>query len=500
MPNSKPPFKSASARAALALAIALALDLREPAQVAQASPSAPANTIAVTNCNDSGAGSLRAAAAAAVDGSTIDMTHLTCSTITLASGSISIAANNVTVAGPGADRLSVRVPAGTARWRNFIINQIAELKNMTIEGGRLENFGPYQNSDGGCINANVLKLTSTNVRNCHVIASAPNSEVRGGAVAAVSATLTNSKVTDSSIYCSMQTACGYLTGGAVYSHGDVSAIDSSISTNSVSGAAFARAGGVFTSGNMSIVRSTISGNSVDGSTQAMGGGIFAMMGLSIDRSTINGNSTNYRSDYAPSDEGGGGVYALNAFGGRLAISQSTLTDNYSSTRAAAVLTGSAPSETRISNSTIARNWAATGSNSPAVIINTHAPLTLSSTIIAQNLQMQSKYELTDLAVSAGTTVSGDHNLIMHSQVSPPGTLTANPELAALADNGGPTATMALPPGSPAIDCGSNPNHETSDQRGLPFPRVAGAAPDIGAFEFRGDILFKNGFESPPPCT
>src|SRR5436190_2167770 len=58
------------------------------------------------------------------------------------------------------------------------------------------------------------------------------------------------------------------------------------------------------------------------------------------------------------------------------------------------------------------------------------------------------------------------------------------------DNGGPTFTHALLPGSPAIDKGKNFNGSTTDQRGLPRtfddPTVSNATggdgTDIGAFE------------------
>jgi hypothetical protein len=50
----------------------------------------------------------------------------------------------------------------------------------------------------------------------------------------------------------------------------------------------------------------------------------------------------------------------------------------------------------------------------------------------------------------------------------------------LANNGGPTLTMALLPGTPAIDAGDSAAAPPTDQRG--FPRPAGAAPDIGAYE------------------
>ncbi|HSC09716.1 MAG TPA: choice-of-anchor Q domain-containing protein [Rhodanobacteraceae bacterium] len=69
-------------------------------------------------------------------------------------------------------------------------------------------------------------------------------------------------------------------------------------------------------------------------------------------------------------------------------------------------------------------------------------------------------------------------------VMPAGTIRTDPQLQPLADNGGPTQTHALAPGSAAIDAGSNSSGLATDQRGEPFARVVGAAPDIGAFESR----------------
>src|SRR5262249_56246449 len=51
---------------------------------------------------------------------------------------------------------------------------------------------------------------------------------------------------------------------------------------------------------------------------------------------------------------------------------------------------------------------------------------------------------------------------------------------------GPTMTMALLPGSPALDAGSLVAGITTDQRGVDRPQ--GVAPDIGTFEARGFTL------------
>jgi large repetitive protein len=56
----------------------------------------------------------------------------------------------------------------------------------------------------------------------------------------------------------------------------------------------------------------------------------------------------------------------------------------------------------------------------------------------------------------------------------------DPVLGPLANHGGFTETLALLPGSPAIDAGDNTSCPSTDQRGVPRPQ--GAACDIGAYE------------------
>ena len=57
---------------------------------------------------------------------------------------------------------------------------------------------------------------------------------------------------------------------------------------------------------------------------------------------------------------------------------------------------------------------------------------------------------------------------------------ADPQLGALADNGGGTSTMALPNASPAVGAGNNATCPATDQRGV--ARRQGARCNIGAFE------------------
>jgi hypothetical protein len=83
----------------------------------------------------------------------------------------------------------------------------------------------------------------------------------------------------------------------------------------------------------------------------------------------------------------------------------------------------------------------------------------------------------------GTVVDGGHNIC--SDVSARFTLGSSmndtdPMLAPLAGNGGPTPTMALLRGSPAIDAGNGLVAPGVDQRGVSRPQGSGC--DIGAFE------------------
>lgn len=100
----------------------------------------------------------------------------------------------------------------------------------------------------------------------------------------------------------------------------------------------------------------------------------------------------------------------------------------------------------------------------------------------------------------GSVTSSGHNLLGNTTGATGFTGTGdqtgvNPMLMALTDNGGPTQTMALSPGSPAIDAGVAAG-ATTDQRGMPRtvddPGVANTGgsdgTDIGAYE------------APVPCT
>jgi hypothetical protein len=115
-----------------------------------------------------------------------------------------------------------------------------------------------------------------------------------------------------------------------------------------------------------------------------------------------------------------------------------------------------------------------GPRAGAIFSSTNGTLTLFNTIVANSLSGSNAF---------GPIVDGGHNLSSDASCNftAPGSLNnTDPRLGPLADYGGPTPTMALLAGSPAIDAANSASCAPTDQRGRPRP--AGAACDIGAFE------------------
>ncbi len=79
----------------------------------------------------------------------------------------------------------------------------------------------------------------------------------------------------------------------------------------------------------------------------------------------------------------------------------------------------------------------------------------------------------------GNITTNTNNLIEDGSCSP--ALIGDPNLGSLQDNGGITQTMALLPGSPAINAGDNATCEANDQRGEIRPKHTTC--DIGAYEY-----------------
>jgi hypothetical protein len=252
-----------------------------------------------------------------------------------------------------------------------------------------------------------------------------------------------------------------ISGGGVYNSGDLTVTDSVIAGNSASstGGGFYNAAGAL----LSIVRSTVSGNAA-----GFGGGVYATYGsapVSITDSTVSGNTV--------TSGGGGGVWAN---GTTLSITSSTISGNSAVTYGGGVLAANGAATIR--HSTIVDNSADLGGGIDTYYANT---TTIDHTIVANNT-----------ATTAGPDIRGNvtvYNSLVENTTDAVivglGNITgSDPLLGPLQDNGGPTETHALLPGSPAYDAG-DPSFTTPpdyDQRGVNYERVHGARIDIGAYE------------------
>jgi hypothetical protein len=196
----------------------------------------------------------------------------------------------------------------------------------------------------------------------------------------------------------------------------------------------------------------------------------------IDSSTLSNN-------YAR--QGGGALYFIN---GTLLISDSTISNN----DGGGIVTDA---QLSVINSTIAFNTQVDADQAAGVVALAGAgtSIVFESSIIANNISSIANF---DLSAPNQTSIGGANNLIEFSTASiPADTISVDPILGPLADNGGLTLTHALLEASPAIDAGNNHGGLLSDQRGTGHARVSGSRADIGAFEVQNlGFVFANGFE------
>jgi hypothetical protein len=436
----------------LGAAISLALGANP---VAASDAGTHPDTRIVENCNDSGPGSLREAFAGALDQDEIDLSGLTCSTITLTSGALTNdEVGSVVVHGPYAPYGQAPALTISGNHSDRIFRKTSG--NLLLNGLAITGGSYHGASGGGCIFVgHGLSLDDTTVSDCELSTS--------GSVDAY--------------------------GGAIFAGGGVYLNRSAISGSTARSAAGDSGGGaIWTTDNVELYATTISGNTVsgDGSHYARGGGIFTGRFFTSTYSTISGNLA----------DTGGGVFATGGGSNRIMIDNSTISSNESRGFTAGVVVAAPSLSLNIRASTITANRAAFGSGAGAYLAGA---IQLDSSIIAGNTSNDG-LETSDLHGPAGTSVAGSNDLIITSTVAlPPDTIQLDPELGPLQNNGGRTATHALLRGSPAIDRGYNVGMRTYDQRmrenkSIGFDRVVGGSADIGAFEYGADDLFTDGFD------
>jgi hypothetical protein len=277
-------------------------------------------------------------------------------------------------------------------------------------------------------------------------------------------------------------------------------------------------GDVGNSGHLTIDRSALTGG-----TATFGGGVFSNGGtLTVTNSTLTNNGT-------PGTTWGGGLFAQ---GATVTLTNDSLVDNRGSFGAGLFLNGGTAT---ITGSTIASNSASTWGGG---IYNQAGTITLANATIANNAAnagggiytfgFGASISLTNCTIvgnactGSGTEGGGIYQGIGHPTTSLTNTIVAgnaggegpdidgaitsrghnligsnqdaggfsdtdsvgtaanplDPLLGPLQDNGGPTPTMALLPGSPALDTGDPAQLGTADQRGV--TRAGGV--NIGAYQ------------------
>jgi hypothetical protein len=193
---------------------------------------------------------------------------------------------------------------------------------------------------------------------------------------------------------------------------------------------------------MTLTRCTLSGNTAF----SRGGALLSFRQTTLINCTVAGNST--AASFATG--AGGGLYR---YTGTLTVVNSTVADN-SSPQGGGLFSNDSDGDLRVLNTLVARNTGSSGGPDAGGHV----------TSLGHNL----------IGATDGSTgwVSSD---LTGTAAAPLDAL-----LGPLADNGGPTQTIALLPGSPAVDAGDNTGAPAFDQRGL--PRIVGGTIDIGAFE------------------
>jgi hypothetical protein len=355
-----------------------------------------AATIRVTSAADSGPGTLRQALANAADGDTIDATGVS-GTILLTSGEL-VVAKSVTIIGPDPADLAVD---GSHASRVFHItpHNIVTISGLTIKNGRVTG-SLAQDSGGGIYNdRSALTVSNCVLSGNSAIAVGDESDVYGG---------------------------GIFNDGGFHGHdgATLTVVRSTLSGNSavhdpttVSDAWGGGIGNVGCGGSvtLTVIDSTLSGNS-----GTHGGGIstFCNTTLTIANSTFSGNEAG---------GAGGSIYNDGAFSGSATL--------------------------KINGSTFSGNSAGWGGDIYNNGSSGHATVEIGNTILNVGAPVVSLFNSSGTVTSLGYNLSSDGGAgALHATGDQ---INTDPMLGPLQDNGGPTFTHALLPGSPAIDHGAS---------------------------------------------
>ena len=300
--------------------------------------------------------------------------------------------------------------------------------SLTIEGGGASSNFSVLTIDKG-VTAVISGLTI----------SGGHSKTNGGGIDNLGTmTLTDCTVSNDSA----------LTGGGIYNKGTMT-----LTGCTVAQVAGTYGGGItnYLGGTAVIMACTITNNTAVN----QGGGISTYEPLTLINSTVVGNTAG----------SAGGIY-VDLETGSMVATNCTITGNRETGGGGGGIHAFGP--TTLYNTIVCGNFGGA------------APATTPNDIAGSVDTVNSSNNLIGAGGSGGLASGTNGNLVG----------ITNPGLGALGDNGGPTQTIPLVTGSPAIDAGNNSKaldasgqQLTTDQRGAGFPRIQGARVDIGAFEF-----------------
>jgi Divergent InlB B-repeat domain len=349
-----------------------------------------------------------------------------------------------------------------------------------------------------------------------------------------------------------QTLGGFSHGGAAHSDSAMDVVNSYILVNATRGNS-SPGGGLSSFAFIGVQGSTITGNETFGA-DSIGGGIAASGGLDLISTDLSFNRVidnttgiarrgggayasgptrviNSRVAANEVERGEGGGVAVTANGG-ITVEQSTFEGNIAAVSGGALFIFSSGSSATITNSTFVAN-AVIGATPNAglggailnlgtlairnstfafnrttglggAIFNNGGAISLNSTLLSSSISESAASPAPNVDIhnnSGVLAITGANSLVrvVANITLPADTLTSDPLLGPLADNGclAPAGvasatmcprTLLLSAGSPAINAGNNIAGALYDQRGAGFPRVVGAAADIGAVEVGGATM------------
>jgi fibronectin-binding autotransporter adhesin len=452
--------------------------------------------LVVLNTNNTGVGSLRQALAdnsGLGGGNTITFSNSVAGTITLSGAHLTLAAPAF-IRGPGPEVLAI---SANQIGRVFQVNEgPSEISGLTIRDGLITGSPGQggQPNGGNGVGGGIYNQTTLLLSNCVVLS---NSVVGGigaarqngvvgngglglggglynasGVLNIVRTTFAGNRATGGRGGPAQQSAAGQGgngVGGAIHSAGGSNQmVQCTFAANRAEGGWGGSSGGdgspapggqghggaIYAESPIALIRSTIhsgraaGGNAGDGTTNGAGsgygGGIYLVANLELQSSTIASNSAT-----GSSFDFGGGVYSVGSAG----ITNTTIAAN------TADFGGGWHGDAAVANSIFALNTAGAGAD-------------FNGTMNSFDYNLVQSF--------AGLNIIGATANVL---------IGINPLLGSLQNNGGPTPTLALLPGSPALDQGKSFG-SAFDQRGstrpynLPSITNAGGGDgsDIGAYE------------------